>query len=70
MMRDGTRRYVTEIVGEGWFLNHIAGREDSGDGYQQDIPRESIHSAASHPSGARPDRQTKDLPFLTADNSN
>ncbi|MGI5877804.1 MAG: single-stranded DNA-binding protein [Christensenellales bacterium] len=65
--QDGTRRYVTEIVGEEVkFLNRIAGREDSGDGYQQDIPRESYSQRSKPPVRSAPpqtDEIDEDLPF-------
>lgn len=67
--QDGTRRYVTEIVGdEVKFLNRIAGREDGGsDGYQQDAPRESYSQRSKPPAKSAQPPQTdeidEDLPF-------
>jgi single-strand DNA-binding protein len=67
--QDGTRRYVTEIVGdEVKFLNRIAGRED-GDGFQDSGPRESHPQrggGAKPPGkGAAPPAEEidEDLPF-------
>jgi len=64
--QDGSRRYVTEVVGdEVKFLNRIAGRED-GDRYQSGSSDYSQHSGGGRPakpSSPPQDEIDEDLPF-------